>query len=117
MEKASRSSHDYDIWIEDSEDVNHNVKKIREELESCAKPTSDLEERKRHIIIINVSVQRELVLIEKMRFSSKFFNNRRMTFYLIRFNVEPVWVSFVFLASSEASHSLKLVVAKIVALR
>ena len=55
MEKVNRSSDDYDNWCNDVAETKKIMKKQQQEVEACSTPTSDPEERKKHIVTITVS--------------------------------------------------------------
>ena len=66
MEKAHRSSDDYDNWCNDVAETKKIIEKQQQEVEACSTPTSDPEERKKHIVTITVS--RLLIQIVRLAF-------------------------------------------------
>ena len=66
MEKAHRSSDDYDNWCNDVTETKKIMGKQQQEVEACSTPTSDPEERKKHIVTITVS--RLLIQIVRLAF-------------------------------------------------
>ena len=55
LEKADKSSDDYDNWCNDAAETKKIMENQQREVETCSKPTSDPEERKKHIVTITVS--------------------------------------------------------------
>ena len=55
LEKADKSSDDYDNWCNDAAETKKGMENQQQEVETCSKPTSDPEERKKHIVTITVS--------------------------------------------------------------
>ena len=56
LDKADKTSHDYDIWCKDADETKEIIESEKQEVETSSQPTSDPEERKKHVTTITVSV-------------------------------------------------------------
>ena len=74
VEKVDRSSDDYDNWCNDVAETKKIIEKQQQEVEASSTPTSDPEERKKHIVTITVS----RLLIQIVRLAFKGSSSSRM---------------------------------------
>ena len=56
MEKADKSSDDYDDWCKDAAETRKIIENGKQEVDTSSEPTSDPEKRKEQITVITVSI-------------------------------------------------------------